>query len=56
LFEAHPEWRDLPLAVLDPDGNVESLSPEAFFTEDVTTAVSDTDPTPTLVKVLVLGT
>lgn len=55
LYEQHPEWRDLPLAVLDPDGNVDVVNAEALFTEDVVTATSDTNLTPTLTKVLVLG-
>lgn len=55
LYEQHPEWRDLPLAILDPDGNVEVVDMDAAFTEQVTTATSDTDRTPRLQTVLVLG-
>lgn len=55
LYDAHPEWRDLLLFVGDPEGGIPvPADSEHCFVELVGTAKSDTDPTPTLVKVLVL--
>jgi hypothetical protein len=56
LITAHPEWQDLPIAVLNEDGDYDFLDATASAWKDaVTTAKSDTDPTPTLLDILVMG-
>jgi hypothetical protein len=59
LIAEHPEWADLPLVVYREDGDYDFVGTldgaASVYPTDLTTARSDDDPTPTLLRVLVFA-